>query len=107
MAAYWSYFGIFMLSLIGLGLFYRNTVKNRMVSFYFLFFAFTTYSLLCNLYFHLPQSGYFITFYIAQSWFVFSYLLKSKKRREPVRKKQRAKIPVSFPQEETKNYAAQ
>jgi uncharacterized membrane protein len=109
MAAYGNYLVVFICSFIGLGIFYRNTLRNRAISLYLFFYAFTTYSFLCNLYFGLPQGQHFVAFYTAQSVFVFSYLLKKgrKKQTEPVYKKQQGKAPVSLRTEETKEYAVQ
>lgn len=84
---------VFLGSLLVLGIFYKNTKRNNVRSFYCCFFAFTTFVVLCNLRFDLSVSGYFWCFYIAQSLYVLPLLLKMQQQKHRV-KKVRVRVPV-------------
>ncbi|CEH31288.1 hypothetical protein AM501_10410 [Aneurinibacillus migulanus] len=107
MAVYLGYLGLFLISFIVLGIFYHNTMRNKLRSLYFLFFAFTTYTLLCNLYFHLLLDAHFLVFYAAQGWFVFSYLLRKGKKQQARPHQESIRPPTSFPVEKEREYVAQ
>jgi cytochrome b561 len=109
MMEYWMYLGAFIFSLLVLGIFYRNTRKNGVISFYFFFFAFTTYTILCNLFFSIPVNGYFLSFYVAQTLYVLSFISKKKGQKQKfAQKKQQVKLPRRRrPPEEKRQYMAQ
>ncbi|ERI04622.1 hypothetical protein [Aneurinibacillus aneurinilyticus] len=107
MAVYLSYLGLFLISFIALGIFYHNTMRNGLLSLYFLFFAFTTYTFFCNVYFHLLLDAHFLVFYVAQGWFVLSYLLKKRKKQPSRTYQEPTRRAASFPVEQEKEYAAQ
>ncbi|BAU26683.1 hypothetical protein DFP93_11877 [Aneurinibacillus soli] len=77
---------VFLCSLLVLGVFYKNTKRNEVLSFYFCFFAFTTFVVLCNLRFDLSIHGYFWCFYVAQSLYVLPLLLKRQQQKYRVKK---------------------
>jgi uncharacterized membrane protein len=109
MMEYLTYLGAFILSLLVLGIFYRNTRKNGVISCYFFFFAFTTYTILCNLFFSIPVNGYFLSFYVAQTLYVLPFIWKKKgQKQKHVQKKQQVKLPRRrrLP-EEKRQYMAQ
>lgn len=84
---------VFLCSLLVLGIFYKNTKRNEILSFYFCFFAFTTFVVLCNLRFELAIHGYFWSFYAAQSLYVTPFLVKLKQQKYKV-KKVRVRVPA-------------
>ncbi|MFT9849896.1 hypothetical protein [Aneurinibacillus sp. REN35] len=108
MDSFWGYIGMFILSFVGLGIFYRNTLRNGLVSIYILFFAFVTYSIVCDMYFRLPQDPHLLAFYLAQAWFAFVYMRTQRKRKhQPASAPQRSPLPVSARVEEAQASIAQ
>lgn len=84
---------VFLGSLLVLGIFYKNTKRNEVLSFYFCFFVFTTFAVLCNLRFELAMHGYFWSFYTAQSLYVIPFLLKRRQQKRKI-KKVRVRVPA-------------
>ncbi|MBN6186810.1 hypothetical protein JQN58_07350 [Aneurinibacillus sp. BA2021] len=108
MDLFWSYAATFILSFIGLGIFYRNTLRNGLASIYMLFFVFVTYSIICNMYFYLPQDPYLLAFYAAQGWFAVACVrMQRKRKQQPAAARQRVPLTVSSHVEETQASVAQ